>query len=53
MEIALTQNKANQDCYNAAMEAMSGVTNANGCLYFRTPIAGVIPKYVIGGHIFY
>lgn len=53
MEIALTQNKATQACYNAATEAMSGVTNVSGCLYFRTPIEGVIPKYVIGGHIFY
>jgi len=53
MEIALTQNKATQSCYNAATEAMSGVTNVDGCLYFRTPIEGVIPKYVIGGHIFY
>lgn len=53
MEIALTENKATQSCYNAAAEAMSGVTNVDGCLYFRTPIDGVIPKYVIGGHIFY
>lgn len=53
MEIALTQNKATQSCYNAATEAMSGVTNVGGCLYFRTPIDGVTPQYVIGGHIFY
>ena len=53
MEIALAENKATQSCYNAATEAMSGVTNVDGCLYFRTPIDGVTPKYVIGGHIFY
>jgi spore germination cell wall hydrolase CwlJ-like protein len=53
MEIALTQNKATQSCYDAATEAMSGVTNVDGCLYFRTPIDGVTPQYVIGGHIFY
>ncbi len=53
LEIALTQNKATASCYQAATEAMSGVTNVGGCLYFRTPIAGVTPAYVIGGHIFY
>ena len=37
MEIALAENKATQSCYNAATEAMSGVTNVDGCLV-KTPI---------------
>ncbi len=53
MEIALANNKATQSCYNAATEAMSGITNVENCLYFRTPIEGVIPRFTIGGHIFY
>lgn len=52
LELALTQNKANADCYRAADEAMAGVTNVGNCLYFRTPIPG-LTGISIGGHIFY
>lgn len=53
LALALAQNKATENCYRAADEAMSGVTNVEGCLFFRTPVDGIVPKYVIGGHIFY
>lgn len=51
-ELALAVDKANADCYKAAEEAMSGVTNVGNCLYFRTPIDG-LTGIAIGGHIFY
>ncbi len=51
-ELALAVDKANADCYKAAEEAMSGVTNVGTCLYFRTPIDG-LTGIAIGGHIFY
>lgn len=51
-ELALAVDKANADCYKAAEEAMSGVTNVGSCLYFRTPIEG-LTGIAIGGHIFY
>lgn len=49
---ALAQNKATESCYQAADEAMRGVTNVGNCLYFRTPIEGLTGTQ-IGGHIFY
>lgn len=52
-ELALAQNKATPSCYQAADEAMSGATNVSNCLFFRTPIEGLVPVYAIGGHIFY
>ena len=51
--LALAENKATASCYQAADEAMSGVTNVGGCLFFRTPVNGLVPTYVIGGHVFY
>lgn len=53
LAIALQQGKATPSCYQAADEAMSGRSNVDNCLYFRTPIEGVTPRYQIGGHIFY
>lgn len=53
LALAMANNKATPGCYQAAREAMKGVTNVDNCLYFRTPISGVNPKYTIGGHIFY
>ena len=44
LAIALAENRATPACYQAADEAMSGVTNVGNCVYFRTPIEG---------HIFY
>lgn len=53
LALALGNNRATSSCYQAADEAMKGITNVESCLYFRTPVDGVDPKYVIGGHIFY
>lgn len=53
LALALAQNRATKSCYTAADEAMSGVTNVGGCLFFRTPHPSKTPKYIIGGHIFY
>lgn len=52
LAIALANNKATASCYRAADEAMAGVTNVGNCLYFRTPIPGLVGLQ-IGGHIFY
>ncbi len=52
LDLALTVNKANADCYRAADEAMSGMTNVGNCVFFRTPIPG-LTGISIGGHIFY
>lgn len=52
LELALAVNKATARCYQAADEAMSGVTNVGTCVYFRTPIEG-LNGISIGGHIFY
>lgn len=52
LELALTTGKATAACYQAADEAMSGVTNVGNCLYFRTPIDG-LTGINIGGHVFY
>lgn len=53
LALALAENRATASCYQAADEAMSGVTNVDDCVFFRTPIDGITPRYVIGGHIFY
>ena len=52
LALALKDNKANADCYRAAEEAMSGLSNVGNCVYFRTPIDG-LTGISIGGHIFY
>ena len=52
LALALAQNKATPSCYQAADQAMAGVTNVGGCVYFRTPIPGLTGMQ-IGGHIFY
>ncbi|MCR5715832.1 MAG: cell wall hydrolase [Lachnospiraceae bacterium] len=52
LELALAANKATASCYQAADEAMSGVSNVGDCVYFRTPIEG-LTGIQIGGHIFY
>jgi peptidoglycan hydrolase CwlO-like protein len=52
LALALASEKANADCYKAADEAMSGITNVGQCVYFRTPIEG-LEGISIGGHIFY
>ena len=53
LALALSENRATASCYQAADEVMSGTTNVGNCVYFRTPIEGITPKYTIGGHIFY
>lgn len=52
LAIALSEDRATPACYQAADEAMSGVTNVGDCVYFRTPIEG-LTGISIGGHIFY
>ena len=52
LELALGANKATADCYRAADEAMSGVTNVGNCVFFRTPVEG-LEGIDIGGHVFY
>lgn len=52
LALALASDKATAKCYQAADEAMSGVTNVGDCVYFRTPIEG-LTGISIGGHIFY
>lgn len=52
LDMYLAIDKANADCYRAAQEAMSGVTNVGNCLFFRTPIEG-LTGINIGGHVFY
>lgn len=52
LALALTEGRATPECYQAADEAMSGVTNVGNCVYFRTPIPG-LTGISIGGHIFY
>lgn len=53
LALALTEGRATASCYQAADEVMSGTTNVGTCVYFRTPVDGVTPRYTIGGHIFY
>lgn len=53
LALALTEGRATASCYQAADIVMSGTTNVGNCVYFRTPVDGVAPKYTIGGHIFY
>lgn len=52
LALALAEGRATSACYQAADEAMSGVTNVGNCVYFRTPIPG-LTGISIGGHIFY
>lgn len=52
LALALAANKATPRCYQAADEAMLGMTNVGSCLYFRTPVEG-LTGISIGGHIFY
>lgn len=53
LALALAEGRATASCYQAADEVMGGTTNVGGCVYFRTPVDGINPKYRIGGHIFY
>lgn len=52
LALALANDSATPKCYQAADEAMRGVTNVGQCVYFRTPIPG-LEGIRIGGHIFY
>ena len=52
LDLALAANKATPRCYQAADEAMSGVTNVGNCVFFRTPVEG-LEGINIGGHVFY
>lgn len=52
LALALGEGRATASCYQAADEAMAGVTNVGNCVYFRTPVEGLSGTQ-IGGHIFY
>ncbi len=52
LDLALAADLATENCYRAADEAMSGITNVGNCVYFRTPIEG-LSGINIGGHVFY
>lgn len=53
LALALAEGRATGNCYKAADEVMGGTTNVSNCVYFRTPVEGITPRYTIGGHIFY
>ena len=53
LALALAEQRATAACYQAADAAMSGQTNVADCIFFRTPIPQVTPRYTIGAHIFY
>lgn len=53
LALALAESRATGSCYQAADEVMGGATNVSNCVYFRTPVDGIEPRYRIGGHIFY
>lgn len=53
LALALAEGRATASCYQAADEVMKGTTNVGNCVYFRTPVDGITPKFRIGGHIFY
>lgn len=52
LDLYLSVDKATASCYQAADQAMAGVTNVGSCLFFRTPIPG-LTGINIGGHVFY
>lgn len=53
LALALARDDATDACYQAADAAMAGQTTVSDCIFFRTPIPQVTPRYTIGGHIFY
>lgn len=53
LALALAEGRATPSCYQAADEVMAGTTTVGNCVYFRTPVDGITPRYRIGGHIFY
>lgn len=52
LALVMAEGRATESCYRAADEAMAGMTNVGGCVYFRTPVDG-LTGIAIGGHIFY
>lgn len=52
LALALANDSATESCYMAADAAMSGQTTVGNCLFFRTPIEGLV-GIQIGNHIFY
>lgn len=53
--VALAEDAATRSstCYQAADDAMAGKTNVDDCIFFRTPIPEVTPRFTIGAHVFY
>lgn len=52
LALALAENRATASCYQAADQAMAGMSNVGNRVYFRTPIPG-LEGMQIGNHIFY
>ncbi len=48
----LASGSISGSCYQAAQEALNGVDNVSGCLYFKRASSGQ-PGIVIGNHVFY
>ena len=43
-----------ESCYQAAMDAMSGISFVGECLFFKNPtLAGAHPGIIIGNHVFW
>ena len=53
LALARSRDDATDACYQAADAAMAGQTTVADCIFFRTPIPQITPRYTIGGHIFY
>ena len=53
LALALARGDATASCFQAADAAMSGQSSVGDCIFFRTPIPQVVPRYTIGNHIFY
>ena len=53
LEKCLLNNKTTQECYDAALAAMNGEDNTDGCLYFNTYKEGSRPGLRIGAMIFW
>ena len=50
---ALVNGKATESCYQAAREALAGVDNTNGALYFNDDYGIIEDGVFYGGMVFY
>ena len=50
----LTSGRIPESCYQAAEDAMNGISYVNACLFFKNPhIAGAHAGITIGNHVFW